>query len=182
MINFTYFSDFTLKGKEKIELPLDNELTQQYSCVMIPGLVDIGGPWRVLPPGVHNATIEEVEKRFATSDIRKRIFSGFKNGVDALRKAGCRQIFLDGSFVMEKPIPGDFDACWDPAGVDVKKLEPVLLDFSDMRKKQKDCFHGEFFPANLAADGTNVFLDFFQTDRYTGKEKGIIRILLSKNK
>ena len=149
---------------------------------MIPNLGDIGGPWRVLPPGAHNATIEEVEKCFATSDIRKRIFSGFKNGVNALRKAGCRQIFLDGSFVTEKPIPGDFDACWDPVGVDVKKLESVFLDFSDSRKKQKDCFHGEFFQANWTADGSNVFLDFFQTDRQTGKAKGIICILLSKNK
>jgi len=149
---------------------------------MIPDLVDIGGPCRVLPQGVHDATMEEVESRFATSDKRKYIFSGFENGVNALRKAGCRQIFLDGSFVTEKPIPGDFDACWDPIGVDVTKLDPVFLDFSDARKKQKDCFRGEFFPANLTADGTHVFLDFFQTDKHTGKTKGIICIHLSKKK
>jgi len=51
---------------------LDNAPTQQYSCVyMIPAFVDIGGPRKVLPPGVHNATLEEVEKRFAMSDHRK---------------------------------------------------------------------------------------------------------------
>ena len=147
---------------------------------MIPGFVDIGGPWKVLPPGVHNATIEEVEARFATSDHRKRMFLGFKNGVESLYKAGCRKIFLDGSFVTEKPSPGDFDTCWDPIGVDVKKLDPVFLDFSDARKKQKDCFRGEFFPTNLTADGTHVFLDFFQTDKHMGKPKGIICIRLSK--
>jgi len=122
-----------------------------------------------------------VEARFATSDQRNRIFSGFRNGVTALRKAGCRQIFLDGSFVTEKHIPADFDACWDPIGVDVTKLDPVFRDFSDGRKNQKDRFSGEFFPANLTADGTHVFLDFFQTDRHTGKVKGIICIRLSKN-
>jgi hypothetical protein len=147
---------------------------------MIPDFVDIGGPWKVLPPGVHNATIEEIETRFATSDHRKRMFLGFKKGMEALCKAGCRKIFLDGSFITEKPFPGDFDACWDPVGVDVIKLDPVFLDFSNERKKQKDRFRGEFFPANLTADGTHIFLDFFQTDKHTGGVKGIICICLSK--
>lgn len=149
---------------------------------MIPDFVDIGGPWKVLPPGVHNATIEEIEARFATSDHRKRMFFGFKNAIEALCKAGCHKIFLNGSFITEKPFPGDFDACWDSVGVDVVKLDPIFLDFSDARKKQKDCFHGEFFPANLTADGKHVFLDFFQTDKHTGKAKGIICIRLSKKK
>jgi hypothetical protein len=149
---------------------------------MIPKFVDIGGPWRVLPPGVHEATLEEIEARFATSDRRRRIFSGFINGVTALRKAGCRRIFLNGSFVTEKPIPADFDACWDDSGVDVAKLDSIFRDFADGRKNQKKSFYGEFFPANLPADRTHVFLDFFQTDRHTGKAKGIICIQLSKKK
>ena len=149
---------------------------------MIPRLVDIGGPWKVLPPGVHDATIVEVEARFATSNHRKRIFSGFRNGLTALRKAGCRKIFLDGSFVTEKPVPGDFDACWDPMGVDPAKIDPVLLDFSDARRKQKKRFEGEFFPANATADGTHDFFDYFQTDRHTGKAKGIVCIHFPKKK
>jgi hypothetical protein len=145
---------------------------------MVPDFVDIGGPWMVLPPGVHDATLEEIEVRFATSDHRKRIFAGFRNGLTALRKAGCRKIYLDGSFVTEKPVPGDFDACWDPIGVDDAKLDSVFLDFSDGRKNQKKRFYGEFFPASVLADGTHIFLDFFQTDRHTGKVKGIICINL----
>lgn len=161
--------------------PLDFGSTQQYSCVMLPDLVDIGGPWRVLPPGVHSATMEEIEARFATTDHRKRIFSGFRSGVMALRKAGCRNIFLDGSFVTGKPVPGDFDACWDPKGVDPAKIDPVLLDFSDARKKQKERFQGEFFPANSRADSAHIFLDFFQTDRHTGNAKGIVCLRFHKN-
>ncbi len=149
---------------------------------MIPEFVDIGGPWRVLPPGVHAATLDEVEVRFAASAHRKRLFFGFRNGVIALRKAGCNRILLDGSYVTDKPLPGDFDVCWEPAGVDSTKLDPVLLDFTDGRKKQKECFHGEFFPANLSADGKHFFLDFFQIDKYTGNAKGIIRIRLPKSK
>ena len=149
---------------------------------MIPDFVDIGGPWRVLPPGVHDATLEEVEARFTTTDGRKRIFSGFRSGVMALHRAGCHKVYLDGSFVTEKPIPGDFDACWDPIGVDAAKLDSIFLDFSDGRRNQKKRFCGEFFPASLLVDGTHRFLDFFQTDRHTGKVKGIIRIYLSKKK
>jgi len=148
---------------------------------MIPDFVDIGGPWKVLPPGVHNATLKEVETRFATSDYRKLLYSGFKNGVTALHKTGCRKIFLDGSFITEKPMPADFDVCWDPIGVDIAKLDPVFLDFSDGRKKQKECFHGEFFPTSGLADRKRFFFDFFQIDKYTGNAKGIVCISFSKN-
>ena len=146
---------------------------------MLPDLVDIGGPWKVLPPGIHNATLEDVETIFATSDHRKLLFSGFKSGVMALRKAGCHKIFLDGSFVTEKHIPGDFDACWDPIGVDPTKIDPDLLDFNDGRKKLKERFHGEFFPSDLLADGEHFFFNFFQIDKYTGNAKGVICIKLS---
>jgi len=147
---------------------------------MIPDFVDIGGPWKVLPPGVHIATLKEIEGRFATSDHRKHLFSGFRNGVIALQKAGCRKIYLDGSFATEKSIPCDFDVCWFTVGVNTAKLEPVLLDFSNKRKKQKACFHGEFFPADYVADGKHFFLDYFQIDKYTGNAKGIICIKFPK--
>ena len=129
---------------------------------MIPNFVDVGGPWKVLPPGFHNATLEEVESRFATSEHRKRLFSGFKEGILALRKAGCRKIFLDGSFITDKAIPNDFDVCWEDIGIDDTKLDPVFTDFSNRRKKQKDRFHGEFFPTGIMADGVHSFLDFFK--------------------
>ena len=139
-------------------------------------------PWRVLPPGVHIATIEEIEDRYATSGHRKNLFLGFNKGVIALRNAGCKTIFLDGSFVTEKPLPVDYDVCWDPIGVDIAKLDPVFLDFSDMRKKQKEIFYGEFFPSTLLADGRHFFLDYFQIDRHTGNAKGIICLRFSKSK
>jgi hypothetical protein len=100
------------------------------------------------------------------------------DGVMALRKAGCRTVLLDGSFVTEKPFPGDFDACWYPIGVDTAKLDPVFLEFSHGRKKQKERFGGEFFPATALADGTHFFHDFFQIEKDTGYAKGIIRIQL----
>ena len=143
---------------------------------MIPEFVDSDGPWNMLPPGIHDATLDEIEQRFATNDTRKRLYQGFREGVEALRKAGCRVVYLDGSFVSEKEHPGDFDACWEFVGVDVEILDPVLLDFTHRRISQKLKYGGEFFPADFLADGNLNYKKYFQLDKDTGKGKGIIRI------
>jgi hypothetical protein len=144
----------------------------------IPSSVDIGAQWKALPPGIYTATLKQVEDRFATSEKRILLFEGFKRGIEALQRAGCRTVFLDGSFVSEKPTPGDFDACWDTVGVDESKLDPLLLDFENFRKRQKEIFRGEFFPSSNLADGVNNFVEFFQVDR-DGNKKGIVKIELS---
>ena len=146
---------------------------------MIPEPVDINGVWKVLPPGIHEATLEEIEGRFATTEVRRKLFDGLKQGLQSLRAAGCRTVYLDGSYITEKTVPGDFDACWEPAGVDPEKLDPVLLDFSLKRMRQKQKYGGEFFPSSFRTDGHATFLEFFQADRHTGKAKGIIRITLA---
>lgn len=148
---------------------------------MIPKTIDINGIWDALPPGIHDATLEEVEKRFATTIHRQILFDKFKKGVESLRSVGCKTIYLDGSYVTDKTVPGDFDACWDPTGVnfvELKKKDPVLLDFSNMRQNQKQKYGGEFFLSSAKADATKIFLDYFQEDKASGKPKGIIRIKL----
>jgi hypothetical protein len=145
---------------------------------VIPLSVDINGLWNDLPPGIHDATLDEIEQRFATNPKRKKLFEGLKAGILALRAAGCREVFLDGSFISEKPEPGDFDACWDPTGVDASKLDPVLLDFKDGRRNQKKKYYGEFFVSSASADRTRTFVKFFQIEKHTGKAKGIVRIHL----
>src|SRR3546814_6451323 len=62
---------------------------------------------------------------------------------ETLRRAGCRVMFLDGSFVTDKELPEDFDGCWDAHGVNAIALDPVLLDFEDSRARQKEKFGGE---------------------------------------
>ena len=143
---------------------------------MIPDLIDIGGPWKVLPPGVHEASLEEVESRYATNERRRNLFKGLGRGLAALRTAGCSGVFLNGGFVGENPQPDDFDVCWLPAGVNPKKLDPVLLDFSNKRAAQKRKYGGEFFPSVAKATSGTTFFEYFQRDKYTGKAKGIIRV------
>lgn len=145
---------------------------------MIPNFIDIGGPWKVLPSGIHEASIEEIKNRYAITEHRMYLFSGLKLGIDALRKAGCNNILLDGSYITEKSVPKDYDVCWDPIRVDINKLDPVFLDFSNNREKQKSKYYGEYFPADARADSKNFFSDFFRIDKHTGKFKGIVKIKL----
>lgn len=146
--------------------------------LMIPELVDIGGSWKVLPFGIHNATLKEVEECFATNNKRKQLFRGLVKACESLKAAGCSTIYLDGSYVTDKDFPSDYDVCWNPINVDEKKLDPVFLDFSNGRKKQKSKYGGEFFIASSIADGSHRFIQYFQTDKDTGLEKGVIRINL----
>ena len=56
-------------------------------------------------------------------------------------------------------------------------LDPVLLTFDPGRATQKAKYMGELFPASIIADtGGLSFLEFFQTDKDTGRTKGIIAI------
>ena len=148
---------------------------------MIPALVSLpGSPWTVLPPGVHAATLGDVAVSFATNAWRRELFDGLVLASGKLRYAGCPNIYLDGSYVTGKPKPGDFDACWDPTGVDQTKLDRVFLDFANGRAAQKAAFKGEFFLSSMiCADVGRGFVDFFQMDRFTGQQKGIISIPLS---
>lgn len=130
-----------------------------------------------LPPGVHAATWDEIVSRFGRNAERERLLDGLRRAFESLQAAGCGRAYLDGSFVTEKDVPGDFDGCWESQGVDPAALDPVLLDFSNRRAAQKAKFGGELFIANAAATPAGTrFLDFFQRDKTTGDAKGILAI------
>lgn len=81
-----------------------------------------------LPPGMHEADWDELEKRFGDSARRDQLLAGLREALLVLRAAGCRTAYIDGSFVTAKEEPGDFDGCWEIARVDTTLLDPVLLD------------------------------------------------------
>lgn len=100
-----------------------------------------------------------------------------------LREAGCRRVYLDGSFVTQKVAPGDYDVAWDAEDVNIADLlrrEPVFGIFDAGRAAQKAKYLGEFFPSSFNEGITGrTFLDFFQTDKNTGAPKGIVALDLS---
>lgn len=150
---------------------------------MIPDYVQLpGAPWPVLPTGIHIATLAEVEIAMATNGWRRELFEGLVSACRDLLDAGCSRLYLDGSFVTDKPQPGDFDAAWHPDGVVEARLDPVFKDFSNGRAAQKAKYGGEFFPSTTRADAEGrTYIDFFQIERFTNLSKGILLIDLSED-
>jgi hypothetical protein len=143
---------------------------------MIPDFQDDGN----LPPGIHRATWAEVEQLFGFDAHRKRLLHGFRAMVTVLAAAGCKRVFLDGSFAGAKAIPSDFDALWDMQDVDLPRLyasEPLFWSLGAGRAAQKAKYLGEMFPADfIESSSGKTFLEFFQIDKQTGSPKGIVEI------
>ncbi len=137
-----------------------------------------------LPPGVHWAEWKEFLEIFRTNLTRQRMIDGLELAMTQLKAAGCRTIYIDGSFVTSKPKPADFDTCWEDNGVDINYLEsiaPILFNFALRRAEQKIKYKGEIFPSNYPAnDSGTAYIDFFQFDTRTNTRKEIIAIDLQR--
>ena len=140
---------------------------------MIPSF-DLDG---LLPPGIHWSSWEELNYRFGGTPWRGILIAGLRAALENLASAGCRVVYINGSFVTSKDFPNDYDACWDESGVDPTALDSVLLTFDPGRATQKAKYMGELFPASSIADADGFsFREFFQTDKNTGRRKGIVAI------
>lgn len=103
-----------------------------------------------LVPGIHDLNWEEFSKEFGHNRDRKKLLAGLDKAIGELRDVGCKILYVDGSFVSKNLSPKDFDACWDPTGVDFAKMAvkyPVLLEFLPTTKNQKSRYGGELFPS-----------------------------------
>lgn len=134
----------------------------------------------ILVPGIHIVPWTDFVSLYSFSKRRQYLFKGMQRAFIHFRDAGCRQIYVDGSFVTKKIEPNDYDACWDATNVNLNLLDPMF--HRNMRmgtQKHKLVYYGEFYPAPIIEGGTGLtFLDFFQTDKATGNRKGIILIEL----
>lgn len=143
---------------------------------MIPAFTDDGH----LPEGIHETSWDELQTRFGTTPHRKRLLAGLRHALSDLALAGCKAVYIDGSFITTKATPGDFDACWDEEAVDWDALDETLLTFDNARAAQKLKYGGELFPMTAHADPWgNRFIDFFQSDRQTQAPKGILKLSLT---
>ncbi len=133
-----------------------------------------------LPPGDHLATWEEFELRFAYNEHRQKLILGLKAATDNLKRAGCRKLYVDGSFVTSEPIPNDWDACWELDYVDFTKLDSTIVDekFNPERRRAK--YFGDLF-LNAPRLPGHDFVNFFTRDR-NGIYKGIVLIDLASLK
>lgn len=132
-----------------------------------------------LIPGIHTMTLADFKNQFGMATRQRQyLFEKLERGLNNLRKAGVKVVYLDGSFVTRKAHPGDIDGCWDASPeIDLTILDSVFLDF-EQRHLMKEKYGVDFFISQTIEGASGKpFTDFFQTDR-NGVEKGIVRLLL----
>ncbi|MBD2772751.1 DUF6932 family protein [Iningainema tapete] len=144
---------------------------------MIPEFDDNGN----LPVGVHFCHWSEFKERFGYTRKRRQMIQGLEEVMAQLKAAGCRNFYINGSFVTREPSPNDFDCCWDQDDVDIdylRKNAPLILNFYNSNA-QKAKYRGEIYPSDQPVDEDTVSIEFFQLDRRQNK-KGIIGINLQE--
>jgi uncharacterized protein DUF6932 len=133
---------------------------------MIPPFDDTGR----LPPGIHVATLAEVEERFGRgSELRRVQFESVRWMIDLARRAGVRRIVLNGSFVTDIIEPNDVDCA-------------LLMGpgFPKDRAAEAELLRGlPFLDISLVDDAD---LDYFVSRFYafdrTREPKGMVEVLL----
>lgn len=144
----------------------------------------------LLMPGEYKMSFEDFEKTFVYNYKRRSIFVGFKKLLFILKEIDCDFIYVDGSFVTLKTLPGDIDVCWNMSNEkefrnnQLHKLIEICpqLFYSDSGENRefiKTEFCADVFPANtIESECGLMFKDFFQRDKETELPKGIIIISL----
>lgn len=122
---------------------------------------------RLLPPGIHDATLDEVEEffgRFQRTDRRSELFKRLNRYFEAVRRTGWAcQVILDGSFVMP-PVdePDDIDIILVmPEGWDVTAdLRPFEYNVVSKRYTKRE-YKIEVYPVLPGSEAEKKFLDLF---------------------
>lgn len=130
---------------------------------MIPPFNDSGH----LPPGLHRASLAEIETHFGrSSELRRVQMESIRWMVDLAWRAGVRRIVVNGSFVTDIIEPNDVDC--------------VLLvgsDFPKDRTAESELLEGLPFLDMAFVDQADFdyFVRFFALDRVR-KAKGMIEV------
>jgi len=136
-----------------------------------------------LPPGIHPAIWTTVAERFGRTAARRRAVRRASAAARLLAAAGCRRIWLAGSFVTdsegrEARPPRDIDVGWEIADVDLAalaRLDPALDPLHSDYAAQRQRYGAECFA--IAAPVSLGQRDFFQHDR-GGRRQGIVVVEL----
>ncbi|NLX98451.1 MAG: hypothetical protein GXY83_20010 [Rhodopirellula sp.] len=132
---------------------------------MIPDFNDQG----YLPPGVHLASLDEIESRFGRqSEIRQVQMESLRWLVESARKAGVLRIIVNGSFVTDIYEPNDVDCVLlidseYPSNSDAEEVISNGMPFLEIKLTQLHDF--EFF-----------VYDLFASDRYQSP-KGVVEVI-----
>jgi hypothetical protein len=124
----------------------------------------------MLPPGVHAATIDEVEDRFGReSELRRVQMQSLRWLIDIAHRTGVARLIINGSFVTEEFEPNDVD-CVLLIGTGFPK---------DVAGEAELTAGLPFLELNLVSkvDFDVLVNTFFSTDRHW-RAKGMVEIIL----
>jgi len=132
----------------------------------------------LLPVGIHQATLIEVKEIFGDSSERRMfLMKSLIIALSNLYMAGAVNVWIDGSFVTVKEIPGDIDVCWEyHPNIDFKILDPIFLKSQEEIKKN---YGLHVFPTGVFVG--EDWVSFFQRVKrpVTARFKGILFVKLS---
>jgi hypothetical protein len=141
----------------------------------IPTLLDNG----LLPPGLYLADMDEIFERFGQSTARRQnLFERLRIFVELAQHCGALRMFVNGSFVTDKPEPGDVDVViW--LGESFRELllarEPQALLLQQMMLKRQP--EEAFFVADQ--NGWDAWFEFFSIFKQDPQQrKGLIEVHL----
>jgi hypothetical protein len=123
-----------------------------------------------LPPGIHPATLDEIEQRFGLEpEVRRVEMQSLRWLVDLARRAGVQRLLINGSFVTDE---------WEPNDVDCALLPKK--DYPKDAIAAKELSAGlPFLHVDLAkpTDFDTLVNEVFATDRFV-IPKGVVEVLL----
>jgi hypothetical protein len=138
-----------------------------------------------LPVGIHDCTLEEIEKRFGSfrrTDKRIQLFDKLHELVrNAWQTGFVKEFFIDGSFASAKDEPGDIGLIivldsktyLDPNN-EFTFSDELAFDRERLRKRYK-------FDVYSDVENTPLYHEhpaFYQKIKYTNIPKGILRLRL----
>lgn len=146
----------------------------------IPEFTDAG----FLPPGVHPATWSQMVDRFGHTPERRVILDNMRLAVSDLKEAGAKRIYVGGSLVTKKPVPGDFDLGWLSNGVaESARARPEFNVYGSKSKYGGDIFQNVIFGAHygkaVPGGAAKPIQDFLRHNMRVGKDVGVILLDLS---
>ena len=138
----------------------------------------------LLPPGVHDCTLEEVATRFGrfqSSDRRSRLFAALRAFLDELRRSGIFEaLLINGSFVTAKAAPNDIDLILvlRTSHSFREDLPPLAYNLVRPAKARKR-WGFDVVVAKADSEAYVAAVDLFQQVRNEpGRKKGLLRITL----
>ena len=135
----------------------------------------------MLPEGLYDTAIEEIRTTMGFTRRRLELIDGLVRYLDAWDRQNLLECtIIDGSFVTDKPEPGDIDILLVPTTEGLRSMEyaNLVLELCLNRDETKERYGCEAFPV-LGSDSQNYreWYTFFSTDRH-GNKRGLLRVNL----